>query len=93
VPVTIEKRVTIFDFMTYARNVSLDKLKTFGQFVESLWRTLQYHSRNAHWINIIFHLYLDNSIKHGKRVLRQKAMPIDIIISSSNQPLPGSFTS
>ena len=36
-----------FDFMAYARKVNTDKLKTFGDFVAVLWKTISFLSKDA----------------------------------------------
>ena len=74
--------------MAYPRKVGTDKLKTFGDFVAVLWKTISFLSKVAQRIDIVSDLYLKNSIKHGERVRRQKAAAIDVIIKKDNQPLP-----
>ena len=77
-----------FDFMAYARKVDTDKLKTYGDFVTVLWKTISFLPKDAQRIDIAFDLYLDNSIKYWERTRCQKATVINIIIEKDNQPLP-----
>ena len=82
-----------FDFMAYARKVGIDKLKTFGDFVAVWWKTISFLSKDAQCIDIVSDLYLENSIKYGERVRRQKAAAIDVIIKKDNQLLPATMES
>ena len=87
VPVDDKKMAVFFDFMAYARKVATDKLKTFGDFVASLWKTISFLSKDAQRIDIVFDLYLENTVKYGERNRRQKTTAIDVIIEKDNQPL------
>ena len=82
-----------FDFMAYARKVDTDKLKTYGDFVTVLWKTISFLPKDAQRIDIAFDLYLDNSIKYWERTRCQKATVINIIIEKDNQPLPATMES
>ena len=44
VPIDSKKTAIVFDFMAYARKVSLSKLNTFGDFASMLWKTFKYLS-------------------------------------------------
>ena len=63
-------------------------LKTFGEFADVLWKTFKYLSRNCQRVDILFDLYIINSVKEGERDRRKKADAIDFDITSNNQPLP-----
>ena len=88
VPVDDKKMAVFFDFMEYARKVATGKLKTFGDFVTSLWKTISFLSKDAQRIDIVFELYFENTVKYGERNRRQKTTAIDVIIEKDNQPLP-----
>ena len=47
VPVDDKKMAVFFDFMAYARKVATDKLKIFGDFVASLWKTISFLSKDV----------------------------------------------
>ena len=62
--------IVAIDFMAYARRIHVAKLKlkTFGEFVMHLWQTFWFSfSRNCSRMDIIFDLYLDQSIKEYDR--------------------------
>ena len=88
VPVDDKKMAVFFDFMAYARKVATNKLKTLGDFVASLWKTISFLSKDAQRIDIVFDLYLENKVKYGERNRCQKTTAIDVIIKKDNQPLP-----
>ena len=88
VPVDDKKMAVFFDFMAYARKVATEKLKTFGDFAASLWKTISFLSKDAQRIDIVFDLYLENTVKYGERNRRQKTTAINVIIEKDNQPLP-----
>ena len=77
-----------FNFMACARKVATDKLKTFGDFIASLWKTISFLSKDAQHTDIVFDLYLENTVKYGERNHHQKTTAIDVIIEKDNQPLP-----
>ena len=76
------KMAIFFAFMPYERKVGTEKLKTFGDFVDVLWKIISFLSKDA---QLIFDLYLENSIKYGERTRRQKATAIDVIIEKDSQ--------
>ena len=81
--------VTI-DFMAYARKIPVAKLKlkTVGEFVMQLWHTFCFLSRNCSTMDIIFDLYLDQSIKEYEHNRRNKSDGIVTAINRMDQPLP-----
>ena len=88
VPVTGLKTCIVIDFMAYARKTSLKNLRTFGEFVTSVWNIFQHLSSSCQRLDIILDLYIENSIKQGERERRKKTDPIDVDIININQPLP-----
>ena len=72
------------DFMAYARKIPVAKLKlkTFGEFLVHLWQTFCFLSRNCSRMDIIFDLYLDQSIKEYERNCRNKS---DGIVTAINR--------
>ena len=54
VPVCDMKMAIFFDFMAYARKVSTGKLKTYGDFVAVLWKTINFLSKGAQRVGIAF---------------------------------------
>ena len=76
-----------FNFMAYARKVATDKLKTFGDFVGSLGKTISFLSKDAHQTDIVFDLYLENTVKYGERNRCQKTTAIDVIIEKRQSTL------
>ena len=53
VPVCDVKMAIFFDFMAYARKVSTGKLKTYGDFVAVLWKTINFLSKGAQRVDIV----------------------------------------
>ena len=80
----------VIDFMAYARKVPLKKLKlrTFEDFANNLWKTFRYLSRDSSRIDIVFDLYLKDSVKQYERDRRSKTDPINTSIRRRDQPLP-----
>ena len=78
------------DFMAYARRVQVTKLKlaTYGDFFTQLCGTFSYLSRDCSRIDIIFDLYLPESIKEYERNRRGKFDAINTNITRLDQPLP-----
>ena len=74
--------------MAYARKASTDKLKTFGKLAAALWKTISYLSKDPRRIDTAFDLRLENPIKYVKRVRLQKATTINVVIESTDLPLP-----
>jgi hypothetical protein len=80
----------IIDFMAYCRKVPIKKLllKTYEDLAMHLWTTFQSIFPSSQRIDIIFDLYLDQSIKQGERNRRSKEGCIEITIKTANQALP-----
>ena len=64
------------------------KLKTFGDFVKHLWQTFSHLSRGCSRLDIIFDLYIEQSIKEHERERRSKTDGINTEINRRDQPLP-----
>ena len=71
-PSTNHQRAIVIDFMAYARKVPIKKqnLKTYHDFVTSLWKTFQSLSETCSRIDIVFDLYNEQSIKASERSRR-----------------------
>ena len=79
----------IIDFMAYCRKVPVKKLqlKTYADFARHLWGTFQRLSTSSQRIDIIFDLYLDQSIKEGERNRRNQGF-VETTIKQLNLTLP-----
>ena len=90
VPKGNTRSMVAIDFLAYARKIPVAKLKlkTFGEFVMHLWHTFCFLSRNCSRMDIIFDLYLDQSIKEYECNQRNKSDGIVTAINRMDQPLP-----
>ena len=90
VPMGNSPRLIVIDFMAYARKIPTKKanLKTFGDFVTKLWNTFSSLASNSTQIDIVFDIYLDDSIKACERARRQTLDAILTVVSREDQPLP-----
>ena len=84
---------TFVDFMAYARKLDSwmkrENLKTFGEFMNSLWNTFQRYAKNSERLDIVFDNYLSSSVKAGERARRShQSAGVRAIISYIDQPLP-----
>ena len=84
------KTAIVIDFMAYARRVLVKKFKlnTYEYLFNNVWKTLCYLSRDCCRIDIVFDLYLKDSVKQYERERRSKADPTNTVIRRSDQPLP-----
>ena len=64
------------------------KLRTFEDFTNNLWKTFRYLSRDSSRIDIVFDLYLKDSVKQYECDRRSKTDPINTFIRHGDQPLP-----
>ena len=82
--------VTIIDFMAFCRKVPIKKsrLRTYEDFFNALWSTFDSISRKSNRIDIVFDLYLENSIKEQERSRRGCENANETIITSFKQSLP-----
>ena len=53
-----------------------------------MWKTISFLSKDAQHTDIVFYLYLENTVKYGERNHHQRTTAIDVIIEKDNQPLP-----
>ena len=90
VPESNLKSIIVIDFMAYARKIPTKKmnLKTYKDFYNVLWNTFSNLLKSPSRIDIIFDLYLQQSIKEDERSRRSKNEPIDTKIMSLQQQLP-----
>ena len=68
-PTTDHHRNVIIDFMAYARKVSIKKqnLKTYNDSLISLWSTFSFLFKSCNWVDIVFDVYKENSIKASEQ--------------------------
>ena len=84
------KAMVVIDFMVYARKVTTKKMNliTYKDFFKVLWKTFSSLYIGCNCMDIVFDLYLEQSIKQSERSKRSKLEPIDTNISSNRQQLP-----
>ena len=90
------KEVTVIDFMAYARKIPLKslQLKSFADFANHLQEVFLSISRNSQRLDIIFDVYVDDSIKAFERNRRSSGTePIEIEISHDSTPIPVDMSS
>ena len=82
--------MTVIDFMAFSRKVPIKKLKlkTYEQMFQHLWSTFDKLSSESNRLDIIFDIYLNNSIKQQERDRRTKSAATETIISEVKQDLP-----
>ena len=82
--------MVVIDFMAYARKVATKKMNliTYKDFFKVLWKTFSSLYIGCNCMDIVFDLYLEQSIKQSERSKRSKLEPIDTNISSNRQQLP-----
>ena len=87
---TNHHRNVIIDFMAYARKVPIKKqnLKTYTDFLISLWGTFSFLFKSCNRVDIVFDVYKENTIKASQRRRRTTGEGIKTIISGFDQPLP-----
>ena len=91
VPESEERLKTmLIDFMAYARKVATKKMNliTYEHFFKVLWKTFSSLSVGCNRMDIVFDLYLEQSIKQAERSRRSKLEQIDTNISSNKKQLP-----
>ena len=83
------KAMVVIDFMVYARKVTTKKINliTYKDFFKVLWKTFSSLSIGCNHMDIVFDLYLEQSIKQAEWSRRSKLLPIDTNISSNKQQL------
>ena len=76
--------------MGYARKIPVKKmnLHNYVDFAMALWKTFLNLSKHCDRIDVIFDLYLQQSIKQDERNRQTKADPIELRISHFEQQLP-----
>ena len=84
------KAMVVIDFMAYPRKVATKKMNliTYKDFFKVLWKTFSSLYIGCNCMDIVFDLYLEQSIKQSERSKRSKLEPIDTNISSNRQQLP-----
>ena len=90
VPETSLRTAIVIDFMAYARTVPIKKMNLvcYEDLFVALWKTFSFLSKGCTHIDIVFYLYLRQSIKQGKRNRRSKLELIETNISTIKQKLP-----
>ena len=94
--IDINNDVTVIDFMAYARKLESRMkncgLKTFGDFLNNIWKTFERYSSKSKRIDIVFDNYFHNSVKSGERRIRANKSPaVKTSINRLDQPLPHLF--
>ena len=64
------------------------KLRTYEDLFKNLWSTFETLSKDCSQIDIIFDLYLQNSVKEQERNRRRNDKITETIITSVKQVLP-----
>jgi len=90
VPDTGPSSAIVFDFMAFCRKVPIKKMKlcTFEDLFKSLWFTFQHLSSKSSRLDIVFDIYLENSVKQQERDRRIKKQVTETIITNVQQALP-----
>lgn len=80
----------VFDFMSFCRKVPIKKLKlsTFEELFQNLWSTFSRLSSKSARLDIVFDIYLENSVKQQERDRRGKKNATETIITNEKQALP-----
>lgn len=76
--------------MAFARKIPAKKMSlvTYADFFNVLWKMFPSSSKGCDRIDVVFDLYLENSIKEDERHRRSKAQPIETNIATPKQQLP-----
>ena len=90
VPQSNKKCMITIDFMGYTRKVPVKKMKlnTYADFANTLWKTFLNLAVGCSRIDVVFDLYLQQSIKQDERKRRSKTDAIETTISHLEQQLP-----
>ena len=84
----------VVDFMVCAKNVTIKKgnVKTFGEFCQKVQNMILNLGKDYHRIDIVFVIYLENSVKASARKSRKKSIePIPMSINRDDQQLPSAI--
>lgn len=81
---------TVVDFMTFARKLPIKsaRLKTYGEYADSLWKIIYHACNKSERVDIIFDIYKENSVKGFERSRRSKKQPVEYGAPSDSTPLP-----
>ena len=76
--------------MAYAQKVPIKKMNLVGyeDLLSALWKTFSSLSKGCTRIDIVFDIYLQQSIKQGERNRKSKLEPVETNISTIKQQLP-----
>ena len=91
-----KKSVIVVDFMLCAKKVGIkkDKVKTYGEFCQKVQDMIMNLSKDCQRIDIVFDIYLENSIKASARKSRKKSIgPIPISINRDDEQIPSAIDS
>ena len=80
----------VFDFMGYCRKVPIKKLqlRTYEDLYVHLWNTFRNVAKESSRLDIVFDLYLEQSIKQQECTRRGTTQPVEVSISMFYQQLP-----
>ena len=89
----VPRLATFVDFMAYARKLDnwmkRENLQTFGEFMNSLWKSFKRYAKDSERLDIVFDNYLSSSVKAGERARRSHQLAgMRTIITYIDQPLP-----
>ena len=96
IPSSDKKSMIVVDFMVCAKKVRIkkDKVKTFGEFCQKVQNMIMNIGKDCQRIDIVFDIYLVNSIKSSARKSRKKSVePIPMSINRDDQQLPSAIDS
>ena len=96
IPSSDKKSMIVVDFMVCAKKVGIkkDKVKTFGEFCQKVQNMIMNLSKDCQRIDIVFDIYLENSIKASARKSRKKSIrPITMSINRDDQQIPSAIDS
>ena len=87
-----ERKVTIIDFMAFARKmhtwINKFNLKTFGDMFTHMWKTFSELGDQSNRIDIVFDLYKNGTTKASERKRRSAGEETRIKVNNINQSLP-----
>lgn len=83
-------KATVIDFMAFARKVPTKslKLKTYEEFVGSIWRAICQASHKSERVDIVFDVYKEKSVKGFERSKRSRKQPVEYGAPNDSTPLP-----
>ena len=83
-------KATVIDFMAFARKVPTKslKLKTYEEFVGSIWRAICLASHKSERVDIVFDVYKEKSVKGFERSKQSWKQPVEYGAPNDSTLLP-----